>query len=131
MFYLQEIISKFAKVPEPEFPGHVILEQYQAQVGAALRPAFTPETAPDVTAEACEVCSSWIGSGVARDLNDLRRVHQLLVSSLAKLKDGKDISPLYSESASTMEKLAVLRAWAEVRGWSLLIGGGIKGGGIN
>jgi len=23
---------KFAKVPEPEFPGHVLLEQYQAQV---------------------------------------------------------------------------------------------------
>ena len=62
-----------------------------------------------------QVCSSWIGSGVARDLNDLRRVHQLLVSSLAKLKDGKDISPLFSESASTMEKLAVLKAWAEVR----------------
>ena len=51
---------------------------------------------------------------MARDLNDLRRVHQLLVSSLAKLKEGKDASPLYSESASTMEKLAVLRAWAEV-----------------
>ena len=60
------------------------------------------------------MCSSWIGSGVARDLNDLRRVHQLLVSSLAKLKDGKDVSPLFSESASTMEKLAVLKAWAEV-----------------
>lgn len=61
-----------------------------------------------------QVCSCWIGSGVARDLNDLRRVHQLLVSSLAKLKEGKDQSPLYSESASTMEKLAVLQAWAEV-----------------
>ena len=85
------------------------------QVGAALRPAYAPETAPDVTAAACEVCSCWIGSGVARDLNDLRRVHQLLVSSLAKLKHGKDMSPLYSESASTMEKLAVLKAWAEVR----------------
>ena len=23
---------KFARVPEPEFPGHVLLEQYQAQV---------------------------------------------------------------------------------------------------
>ena len=23
---------RFCKVPEPEFPGHVILEQYQAQV---------------------------------------------------------------------------------------------------
>lgn len=28
----QDIIGKFAKVPEPEFPGHVILEQFQAQV---------------------------------------------------------------------------------------------------
>ena len=73
------------------------------------------------------MCSSWIGSGVARDLNDLRRVHQLLVSSLAKLKDGKDISPIYSESASTMEKLAVLRAWAEVsetQGWDHAMGVG-------
>jgi hypothetical protein len=29
---LQEIIDKFAKVPEPEFPGHLLLEQFQAQV---------------------------------------------------------------------------------------------------
>ena len=112
---LNDIISKYANVAEPEFPGHVILEQYQAQVGAALRPAFAPDTSPDVTSAACEVCSRWIGSGVARDLNDLRRVHQLLVSSLTKLREGNDSSPLYSESANTMEKLAVLRAWAEVR----------------
>lgn len=63
---------------------------------------------------ACQVCSKWIGSGVARDLNDLRRVHQLLVSSLAKLNTGKARTQLYNESATTMEKLAVLRAWAEV-----------------
>lgn len=62
-----------------------------------------------------QVCSTWIGSGVARDLNDLRRVHQLLVSSLGKLNAGKSQCALYNESASTMEKLAVLRAWAEVR----------------
>ncbi|XP_077993059.1 HEAT repeat-containing protein 5B-like [Glandiceps talaboti] len=112
---LQDIINKFAKVPEPEFPGHFILEQFQAQVGAALRPAFSPDTPPDVTAMACQVSSAWIGSGVAHDLNDLRRVHQLLVSSLAKLKTGKGApSMLYSESATTMEKLAVLKAWAEV-----------------
>lgn len=113
-FFQQQIIIFFAHVPEPEFEGHVILEQYQAQVGAALRPAFSPETAPHVTAAACEVCSRWIGSGVARDLNDLRRVHQLLASSLAKLKQGEDQTPLFSESATTMEQLAVLHAWAEV-----------------
>lgn len=63
-----------------------------------------------------QVCSAWIGSGVVSDLNDLRRVHNLLVSSLDKVQAGKGASSqLYSESATTMEKLAVLKAWAEVR----------------
>ncbi|KAJ8777084.1 hypothetical protein J1605_014864 [Eschrichtius robustus] len=109
------VIRRFAAIPEPEFPGHVILEQYQANVGAALRPAFTSETPPDVTAKACQVCSAWIASGVVSDLNDLRRVHQLLVASLTKIQVGKEaLSHLYNESASTMEILAVLKAWAEV-----------------
>ncbi|NXJ79299.1 HTR5A protein, partial [Trogon melanurus] len=111
------VVRKFADVPEPEFPGHVILEQYQANVGAALRPAFAPETPPDVTAKACQasVCSAWIASGVVSDLNDLRRVHQLLVSSLVKVQAGKEAqSQQYNESTSTMEILAVLKAWAEV-----------------
>ncbi|KAI1237778.1 HEAT repeat-containing protein 5A, partial [Lamprotornis superbus] len=105
---LQIIVRKFAAVPEPEFPGHVILEQYQANVGAALRPAFAPETPPDV-------CSAWISSGVVSDLNDLRRVHQLLVSSLLKVQAGKEAqNQQYNESTSTMEVLSVLKAWAEV-----------------
>ncbi|XP_015671481.1 HEAT repeat-containing protein 5B [Protobothrops mucrosquamatus] len=112
---LEDIIKKFAAVPEPEFPGHVILEQYQANVGAALRPAFSQDTPSDITAKACQVCSAWIGSGVVSDLNDLRRVHHLLVSSLDKVQTGKgSSSQLYRESATTMEKLAVLKAWAEV-----------------
>ncbi|KAK5639624.1 hypothetical protein RI129_012116 [Pyrocoelia pectoralis] len=111
---LQEIIEKFAKVPEPEFPGHLLLEQFQAQVGAALRPAFSSETSSHVTAAACDVCSTWIGSSVARDLNDLRRVHQLLVSSLDKLQNKTNASQLYNESLTTLEKLSILKAWAEV-----------------
>ncbi|NXO82773.1 HTR5A protein, partial [Sitta europaea] len=119
---LQIIVRKFATVPEPEFPGHVILEQYQANVGAALRPAFAPETPPDVTAKACQASvesqkslSAWIASGVVSDLNDLRRVHQLLVSSLLKVQAGKEAqNQQYNESTSTMEVLAVLKAWAEV-----------------
>lgn len=31
---LQDVINRFSRVPEPEFPGHVILEQFQAQVNA-------------------------------------------------------------------------------------------------
>nr|XP_036233304.1 HEAT repeat-containing protein 5B isoform X2 [Bactrocera oleae] len=111
---LQEIIDRFANVPEPEFPGHLLLEQFQAQVGAALRPAFSPDTPSHVTAAACEVCSAWIGSGVARDLNDLRRVHHLLVSSLDKLHTKTNSTQLYNESMATLEKLSILKAWAEV-----------------
>uniref|UniRef100_A0A8I3WHC3 HEAT repeat-containing protein 5B n=1 Tax=Callithrix jacchus TaxID=9483 RepID=A0A8I3WHC3_CALJA len=118
---LEDIIKKFASVPEPEFPGHVILEQYQANVGAALRPAFSQDTPSDIIAKACQVCSTWIGSGVVSDLNDLRRVHNLLVSSLDKVQAGKgSSSQLYRESATTMEKLAVLKAWAELIGVELL-----------
>ncbi|XP_072123379.1 HEAT repeat-containing protein 5A isoform X1 [Mobula birostris] len=109
------IIRMFANIPEPEFPGHVILEQYQANVGAALRPAFSIDTPPDVTAKACQVCSAWIGSGVVNDLNDLRRVHQLLATSLTKVQAGKETkNQLYNESTSTMENVAVVKAWAEV-----------------
>ncbi|XP_056249749.1 HEAT repeat-containing protein 5A isoform X1 [Seriola aureovittata] len=109
------IIRRFSAIPEPEFPGHVILEQYQANVGAALRPAFTADAPPDVTAKACQVCSAWIASGVVSDLRDLRRVHQLLASSLAKVQVGSDTSSqLYNEATATMETLAVLKAWAEV-----------------
>lgn len=111
---LQDIIDKFARVPEPEFPGHLLLEQFQAQVGAALRPAFSAETPSHVTAAACDVCSAWIGSGVARDLNDLRRVHQLLVSSLNKLHTRSTSAQLYNESLATLEKLSILKAWADV-----------------
>jgi HEAT repeat-containing protein 5 len=92
----------------------LLLEQFQAQVGAALRPAFAPETPSNVTAMACEVCSAWIGSGVARDLNDLRRVHQLLVSSLSKLHTKTNSTQLYNESMATLEKLSILKAWAQV-----------------
>lgn len=52
---LQEVINRFSAVPEPEFPGHLILEQFQAQVGAALRPAFSDDTPSHVTAAACQV----------------------------------------------------------------------------
>ncbi|XP_068607819.1 HEAT repeat-containing protein 5A [Brachionichthys hirsutus] len=109
------IIRHFSEIPEPEFPGHVILEQYQANVGAALRPAFAADAPPDVTAKACQVCSAWIASGVVSDLRDLRRVHQLLASSLAKVQAGGHASSrLYNEAIATMETLAVLKAWAEV-----------------
>lgn len=38
---LHEVIDKFAHVPEPEFPGHLLLEQFQAQVRKTFSPPYT------------------------------------------------------------------------------------------
>jgi hypothetical protein len=109
---LQDVIDLFASTPDPDYDGHILLEQYQAQIGAALRPAFSPETTPHVTAMACQVCSRWLGSGVSKD--DLKRVQQLLVISLDKLEKGRSVTSIYGERVATMESLAVLKAWAEL-----------------
>lgn len=63
---------------------------------------------------ACQVCSEWLGSGVSKHFNDLKRVQQLLVTSLDKLKRGQRETSLYGEAVATMESLAVLKAWAEL-----------------
>nr|CAD7424524.1 unnamed protein product [Timema monikensis] len=76
------------------------LSSTKTDVGAALRPAFSPDTPSHVTAAACQVCSAWIGSGVARDLNDLRRVHQLLVYIVAMAGNGSAPSFLTTMSRS-------------------------------
>lgn len=114
---LEDVVTLFAKVPDPELPGHLILEQFQAQVGTALRPAFAENVPPDVTAMACEVCSSWIGCGISRDINDIKRMQQLLIHSLEKIGNNtEDVKAKrqYSESAYTLETLAVLKAWAQI-----------------
>uniref|UniRef100_A0A2K6JYV4 HEAT repeat-containing protein 5B n=1 Tax=Rhinopithecus bieti TaxID=61621 RepID=A0A2K6JYV4_RHIBE len=110
-------LARSAKLRNPtsKFKISTYSPQSIFTVGAALRPAFSQDTPSDIIAKACQVCSTWIGSGVVSDLNDLRRVHNLLVSSLDKVQAGKgSSSQLYRESATTMEKLAVLKAWAEV-----------------
>ena len=87
---------KFAK--EPEIETLYLLEQYQAQVAAALSPAFGKlidlekismhdnSPPPHVVATACRVASTWLSSGVCSDLNDTQRVYRLLVGGLDRIR---------------------------------------------
>lgn len=73
------------------------------------------------------MCSAWISSSVVSDFRDLRRVYQLLTSSLAKLQAEKSTwSQLFNEATTTMETLAVLKAWAQVRRHAQGAGGGLE-----
>ena len=61
-----------------------------------------------------KVCSEWLGRSVSGDPGDLKRVQQLLVSSLEKITHERQHTSIYGEAVATMENLAVLKAWAEV-----------------
>jgi hypothetical protein len=100
----------FGKTEDSDFKGHALLEQYAAQVSSALRPAFTPQTPPDITAEACKVLSIWIASNVQKSANDLSRVHELLVHLLTAIEQPPNSS--YNERATTMLRLSLLTSYA-------------------
>ena len=100
--------------------GTLLLEQYAAQIGAALTPAFGADSSSEIVSAAVRVCAIYVGSGIVKDLYQLGRVLKLLVSSLDKVKseseltgvgEVKDLSP----HASVMVKLSVLNAWAELQ----------------
>lgn len=110
---LEEIIFHFANSIDVDVGGdHSLLEQYQAQVTSAMRPAFDASTPPDVTAIAVKVIASWICSGVNRNVSDLKRVVKLLVDRLETVKSAPD--PAYNERATTMLRIALLASWGRV-----------------
>ncbi|KAL1916261.1 uncharacterized protein VTP21DRAFT_5878 [Calcarisporiella thermophila] len=112
---LRDLIEVFSPAEDPDLEGALLLEQYQAQIAAALTPAFEPESPPDVLAAAVEVCAVYVASGIVQELDRLGRVLKLLVTALEKCRDGGARSQdQLSLHASVMTRLAMLRAWAEL-----------------
>ncbi|KAG0234705.1 hypothetical protein BGW41_001025 [Actinomortierella wolfii] len=117
---LRLTIERFKSTIDPEVPESVLLEQYQAQIGAALTPAFTAESTPEVVALGVKVCAVYIGSGIIQQVDRFGRVLKLLMGALDKCKHDKrvtvvgDVTDL-TPQASQMIKWAVLNAWAELQ----------------
>jgi hypothetical protein len=72
----------FGKTPDPDFPEVTLLEQYQAQIGSALTPAFAADSSPELAAEAVNVCATFIATGIVTDVDRMGRILKLLVSAL-------------------------------------------------
>ena len=109
---LQHIIEKFSQARDPDFLESALLEQYQAQFSAALRPAFSMETSPTIMAKACTVCGIWMSSGVSKEQSDLKRVQQLIVSLLDNIQENSFSA--YNECAVTIVRLSLLSAWSQL-----------------
>ena len=109
---------------DPDYEDHSLLEQYQAQIGAALRPAFTPDTPAAVMAQACRLCALYITCGVATEAVDQSKTLRLLLSVFERAAHGTagaagDGTVLasngqFSHQETVVLELAALSAWAEI-----------------
>ncbi|KNC87802.1 hypothetical protein SARC_00059 [Sphaeroforma arctica JP610] len=113
---LSKIITLFKKAEDPDVEESLLLSQYQAQIAAALRPAFSGTVNPDISAAASVVCGSWLSSGATSDEGDLKRIQQLILSPLDESDETDAVKySMFNESASIMVHVSVLHAWAEVQ----------------
>eukprot|EP00124_Ichthyophonus_hoferi_P001731 Ihof_evm3s99 gene=Ihof_evmTU3s99 len=110
---LLDIIRYFGQAPDPDFEDISLLEQYQAQIGAALRPAFGEDVDPSLSALAGRVCGAWVSSGVTKDQGELRRIQQLIVGPITDSEDTK--YAMYNEATGMTVRVALLHAWAEIQ----------------
>ena len=76
---LRDVLESFADTRDPDFSEARLLEQFQAQLAAALTPAFGADSTPDVLAAAISVCSVYIIAGV--DASPTNRILRLLGSA--------------------------------------------------
>jgi hypothetical protein len=72
----------FGKTPDPDFVEASLLEQYQAQIGSALTPAFAADSSPDLASEAINVCATFVAAGIVTNVDRMGRIFKLLVVGL-------------------------------------------------
>jgi hypothetical protein len=63
-----------------------LLEQHQAPITAALTPAFSADSTPEILASAVHACAIFVGCGVVKDINRMGRILKLLTSALEQSK---------------------------------------------
>jgi hypothetical protein len=117
---IDQVLKIFGKTPDPDFAEATLLEQYQAQIGSALTPAFAADSSPELAAEAVNVCATFIATGIVTDIDRMGRILKLLVSALENFSSESETAAIgdlrgLSSNAQVMVKMAVFSAWAELQ----------------
>ncbi|KAI0063032.1 clathrin-coated vesicle protein [Artomyces pyxidatus] len=118
LIVLRDVIEIFATAPDPDYEDSLLLEQHQAPITAALTPAFTADSTPEILASAIGACAIFVGCGIVKDVSRMGRILKLLTSALEQCKgtamlslgDAGEGSP----NASAMLRIATLSAWAQL-----------------
>lgn len=129
----------FGKTPDPDFTEASLLEQYQAQIGSALTPAFAADSSPELASEAVNVGATFVATGIVTHVDRMGRIFKLLVTGLENFASTStsclscsvslcdllslggtesdaigDLKGL-SYNARVMIKMAVFSAWAQLQ----------------
>lgn len=117
---INQVLQLFGRTPDPDFTEASLLEQYQAQIGSALTPAFTADSSPELASEAINVCATFVATGIVTNVERMGRIFKLLstgvenVSHPAQAGTVGDLLGLTS-NARVMLRMALLSAWAQLQ----------------
>ncbi|KAK2459742.1 hypothetical protein APHAL10511_008243 [Amanita phalloides] len=115
---LKDVIKIFASSPDPAYEDALLLEQHQAPITAALTPAFSSDSTPEILASAVDACAAFVGCGVIKDVGRMGRILKLLTTALEQSKDSGTVSlgeaGEMSPNASAMLRMTTLSAWAQL-----------------
>ncbi|KAJ5205442.1 Armadillo-like helical [Penicillium cf. griseofulvum] len=117
---IDQVLTMFGKTPDPDFAEASLLEQYQAQIGSALTPAFATDSSAELASEAINVSATFIATGIVTNVDRMGRILKLLVLGLenfAKNPETTEIGDLkgLNSNARVMVKLALFSAWARLQ----------------
>ncbi|KAJ5519223.1 Armadillo-like helical [Penicillium expansum] len=117
---IDQVLTMFGKTPDPDFAEASLLEQYQAQIGSALTPAFAADSSAELASEAINVSATFIATGIVTNVDRMGRILKLLVLGLenfAKNPETTEIGDLkgLNSNARVMVKLALFSAWARLQ----------------
>ena len=79
---IDQILRIFGHTADPDFPDAPLLEQYQAQIGSALTPAFAVDSSPELATQAVNVGAAFIATGIVKDVDRMGRILKLVTTAL-------------------------------------------------
>ncbi|RAH63379.1 HEAT repeat protein [Aspergillus piperis CBS 112811] len=117
---IDQVLKMFGKTPDPDFTEASLLEQYQAQIGSALTPAFAADSSAELASEAINVSATFIATGIVTNVDRMGRILKLLVLGLENFSKNLDTTEIgdlkgLNPNARVMVKMALYSAWARLQ----------------
>ncbi|KAH1200450.1 Protein SWEETIE [Glycine max] len=104
------IVDKFEKAADPELPGHLLLEQYQAQLVSAVRTTLDTSSSPSLLEAGLHLATKILTSGIiSGDQVVVKRIFSLISRPL------NDFEDIYYPSFAEWIKIRLLAAHASLK----------------